>query len=462
MIRRPRTIRARLALWFAAAMALVLMVVAGGVYVIVRAGVLGEVAARLRRDLEVAADFVSANPGDVAEFAEFNPDALVLILKGDQIEHRATAWEPLGLPAVDQLRTDTADRLWETPRHQHFRIAARTVNTGEHTFTIAVGVDEEPARRSIASVTWMLGASFPVVLALAALGGYWLAGRMLAPLRRMAEAAERITGDRLGERLPVENPADEFGRLAIVTNHSLDRLQETFDRQRRFTADASHEIRTPLTAIRSAGEVALRAHHSPEHYRETIGSMLEGVRQLTSLTDRLLVLARADTGIQAIKPEVFDAAEVVREVAEMLQPVADEKQVVLNIQASPHLAVHADPLLLRQAIMNVLDNAVKYTGAGGEVRIQAICRDGNIEIPIRDTGAGIAPEHREKVFERFFRVDTARSGGAGLGLAIARWAIEACGGRMALDSELGKGSTFTLVVPATSTRSGGDAGDQAP
>lgn len=145
MIGRPTTIKAHLTVWFAGALALVLVVVAAGVYVIVRAGVLGEVAARVRRDLETTATFVNANPGDVAEFAEFNPHALVLVLKDGQVEHRATAWEPLGLPAPDQFVADGVDRLWETPRHEHYRVAATTVSTGERTFTIVVAADEEPA-----------------------------------------------------------------------------------------------------------------------------------------------------------------------------------------------------------------------------------------------------------------------------------------------------------------------------
>ncbi len=452
MIGRPTTIRARLTVWFAGALALVLVVVAAGVYVIVRAGVLGEVAARVRRDLETTATFVNANPGDVAEFAEFNPHALVLVLKDGQVEHRATAWEPLGLPAPDQFVADGVDRLWETPRHEHYRIAATTVSTGERTFTIVVAADEEPARRSIASVSWMLGASFPVVLALAGVGGFWLAGRMLAPIRRMAEAAERLSGDRLSERLPVENPGDEFGRLAAITNRSLDRLQEAFDRQRRFTADASHEIRTPLTAIRSVGEVALRTENDADQYREAIGAMLEGVGQLTSLTDRLLVLARADAGTHTARPERIDAAAVAREVVDLYTPVAEDKGVGLacaNCGPSPILV---DPVLFRQALVNLVDNAVKYTPAGGQVEVSASRVGGTVRIAVADTGPGIAPEHHPRIFERFYRVDPARSpsaqAGTGLGLAIVKWSVEACGGTVAVASITGRGSTFTLTYPA--------------
>ncbi|MCL4199425.1 MAG: HAMP domain-containing protein [Phycisphaerales bacterium] len=452
MIGRPGTIRARLALWFAAALALVLVVVAAGVYLIVRAGVLGEVAARVRRDLETTAAFVSANPGDVAEFAEFNPHALVLVLKGNQIEHQAAAWETLGLPTPAQLVTDGADRLWETPRHDHYRIAVTTVSTGERTFTIAVAADEEPARRSIAAVSLMLGASFPAVLVLAGAGGYWLAGRMLAPIRRMAEAAERISGDRLGERLPVENPADEFGRLATITNRSLDQLEETVDRQRRFTADASHEIRTPLTAIRSAGEVALRSEHSPEEYRETIGSMLEGVTRLTSLTDRLLLLARADAGTHAVRPERIDAAAIAREVVDLYAPAAEDKGIGLVFGRDGPWPITVDPVLFRQALVNLVDNAVKYTPAGGRVEVSAALANGTVRITVADTGPGIPPEHHPRIFERFYRVDPARSpsaqAGTGLGLAIVKWSVEACGGTVAVASPTGRGSTFTLTFPA--------------
>jgi heavy metal sensor kinase len=451
-MRGPKTIRGRLTFWFAGAIALVLLVFAGVVFLLVRAALIGEVRTLLHQDLATTAAFVRDNPGDVAELAEFKADALVLVLRGQEVELRSGPWERMGLPGVGQITTAALDWPWESPPDHHYRIAAQTVPTAERTFVVAVAADEEPVQRALATLAWTLGLSLPILIGLSVLGGSILAGRMLAPVRRMAAAAERIGGERLGERLPVENPGDELGRLAIVTNQSLDRLREAMERQRRFTADASHEMRTPLTAIRSAGEVALRRAPSPAEDRETIGSMLEGVGQLTRLIDRLLLLARADAGTLPVTLERFDASQAAREVADLLQPVADQRAVVIETAVSPRLPVTADKVLLRHAVLNILDNAIKHSPAGGSVHVTSALHNGSVSISVRDSGPGIAPEHRKKVFERFYRVDLSRGrgameGGAGLGLAIARWAVESSGGWIELQSEPGAGSTFTIVLP---------------
>jgi heavy metal sensor kinase len=445
----PTTVRARLTLWFGAAVAAALLLFAAVVFIVVRTSLTNRAVDEAKSKLAAVAKFVEDNPGDVAELAEFNPEALVLVLKAGRVEHKAVAWDRLGLPASVELGAQSREWLFETPGDHHYRLAAKTVETAGRMFTVAAAVDEEPLLRGLATLAWTFGLSIPAVLAGAALAGFWLGGRMLAPARRMALAAERISAERLGERLPVDNPHDEFGRLATITNRSLDRLRETIERQRRFTADASHEIRTPLTAIRAAGEVALRSPQSPEQYREAIGAMLEGVARLTDLAERLLVLACADSGRYSASPEALDAAGVAREVADLLGPLADDKALTLAINTDHAAPVHADRFLLRQAVMNLVDNAIKYTPHGGRVEIAATSRDGSVRIAVRDSGPGIADEHRGRVFERFYRVDPSRAGsGAGLGLAIAKWAVEAGGGRIALDSELGHGSTFTIILPA--------------
>jgi heavy metal sensor kinase len=458
----PKTIRGRLTLWVGAAMAVVLIGFAAAVFTRVRGTLLGEVRTRLHEDLASTAAFVRDNPDNLAEMSEFKPDALVLVLEGQAVQLRSAPWERIGLPEPNQLNLNAADWLWETPADHHYRIGAQTVAASDRSLLVAVAIDEEPVQRALWTLAWTLGVSVPVLIGLSVFGGYMLAGRMLSPVRRMAAASERISGERLNERLPAENPADELGRLATVTNQSLDRLQEAMERQRRFTADASHEMRTPLTAIRSAGEVALRRAQSPNDYRETIGSMLEGVRQLTHLIDRLLLLARADAGNVPLKLERFDAAEVAREVSELLQPVADERSVAVEASAQAELPVIADRMLFRQALLNLLDNAIKHSPNSGSVRLEATAANGTVAVAIHDHGPGIAPEHHNRVFERFFRIDPSRNrgvldggdSGAGLGLAIAKWAIESSGGRITLRSTPGEGCTFTIVMPADHGPSG--------
>lgn len=462
---RPATIRARLSLWFGGALGLVLLLFAGGVYLLVRTSVLGQLGERVQQDLVRATAFVRDNPGDMAEFLELAPDALVLILKDGRTEYRAEAWDRLGLPLPEQLRFDPGPWLWEAPGDEHYRIAATKVDLGEHEGVIAIAENERSARASVNTVGWIVGLGVPVVLVAGGACGYWLAGRMLTPIRRMADAAERIGAERLDERLPVGNPDDEFGRLATITNRSLDRLADALERQRRFTSDASHEMRTPLTAIRSTGEVALRREQEPKQYREAIGAMLEATTRLTTLIDRLLALARADAGTAAGSPERIDALDAVRECVELLSPAAEAKGLSIDVLGGP-ANIHVDPLLFRQSVLNVLDNAIKYSPRAADdapnpaisARVRSDGR-GQVLISVTDQGPGIAPEHLPRIFDRFYRVDPARAGegdgfSAGLGLSIARWAVEAHGGRINVQSGPGQGSTFTIILPA-------DQGDSA-
>ena len=257
--------------------------------------------------------------------------------------------------------------------------------------------------------------------------------------------------DRLGERLPVENLADEFGQLALVINDALARLERAFDTLRRFTADASHELRTPLTAIRSVGEVGLRERRSETEYREMIGSILEETERLTTMTDSLLLLSRADAGRADLRRATIDLTDLAREVAADLDVLAEEKRQQVRVVAAAEVDVVADRMTLRQAVLNLLDNAIKHSPE--EAAIEVVVRRAGTDavLEVIDNGPGIAPEHLSHVFERFYRADRARSrssGGAGLGLAIARWAVEANGGRVEVESEVHHGSLFRIVLRA--------------
>jgi heavy metal sensor kinase len=287
-------------------------------------------------------------------------------------------------------------------------------------------------------------------VAIAGFGGHWLAGRALAPIDRLARQAERLTVDNLGERLTVENPEDELGHLARVFNQSLSRIEDSVARLRRFTADASHELRTPLTAIRAVGEVALSGPRTPEHYRETIGSMLEEADRLSRLVDSLLFLSRADAG-QGITRQDLGLLELVQSSASLLEILADERGQRIEVRGDESLRLPADSLLLRQALINLTDNAIKYSPRGSVIAIEVRRGEGKTAVvEIEDQGPGIPEAHLSRVFERFYRIDSGRSrdeGGAGLGLSIALWAVERHGGRIQIQSEEGKGSSFRIVLP---------------
>jgi heavy metal sensor kinase len=266
----------------------------------------------------------------------------------------------------------------------------------------------------------------------------------------MAKRAGKITAERLGERLPIGNPNDELGHLGRVFNETLGRLECSFEQLRRFTADASHELRTPLTAIRSVGEVSLQKTGDAEYYRDTIGSMLEEANRLTRLVDSLLTMSRADAGRIPLQYTEFPLLDLAKEAAGLMEVLAEEKNQSMIIEGDDGIVVRGDRLILRQALINLLDNAVKYSPDGGRVEIRVGSDVGEAFVDIRDSGPGISLEHRSRVFERFYRVDKSRSraaGGAGLGLSISEWAVQAHGGRIELDCDRGPGCTFRIRMP---------------
>jgi heavy metal sensor kinase len=291
-----------------------------------------------------------------------------------------------------------------------------------------------------------------VIVVLAGVGGYVLARRALAPIDALAADARRITAERLHERLSVPNEHDEIGRLAAVINETFARLESSFDQLRRFTADASHELRTPLSVIRGIGELGLGQTRTPAEYKEAIGSMLEEVDRLTRLVDTLLRLSRGDAGTVRLSPEVLDLADLARDVASSLGILAEERHQRVHVSAAGGVRVVADRLVLRDAVANLVDNAIKYGPPDSTIDIRVHDDAERPTLTVTDRGPGIAPEHRARVFDRFYRIDEGRSremGGTGLGLAIAKWAVEANGGDIALEST-SDGSTFRITLPRAS------------
>jgi heavy metal sensor kinase len=342
-------------------------------------------------------------------------------------------------------------------------VSRRHVLSGR-TIIIRLGYDEDSITSRISDSLMAALFALPFLLGLAGFAGYHLARKSLTPLEQIASRAEQITAQNLNERLPVVNPADEVGHLARVFNGVLARLEGSFERVQRFTSDASHELRTPLAAIRSVGEVGLQNSQSPADYQDTIGSLLEEVSRLTRLVDNLLAISRADAGQVQLGLASLRPLEIVREAAEMLEVLVEEKGLKLRVGGQQELTVRGDRVLLRQAVTNVLHNALKYTPQGGEISVELTQRDGIVVIQTADSGPGIPPEHREKVFDRFYRLDAARAretGGAGLGLSIAKWAVEIQGGAIRVEDSA-EGAVISIQLPAeTSTAPAPAAGTQS-
>jgi heavy metal sensor kinase len=319
-------------------------------------------------------------------------------------------------------------------------------------WTIRVMTIHEPVADALDDLRLIIVVALPAVVALLVVGGYLITRRWLQPLDHMVEAATRIGADDLRRRLPVANPHDELGRLSLAFNVTLDRLENSFVGLDRFVADASHELRTPLTTLRSVGEVGLKRARSPEEYREIVASMLEEAQRLQRLTERLLELAKAEAGAQLLQPEPVELAAFLRHVVGELAILAEQRdqQFVLRAGAG---RVLTDPLLLRQALQNLIDNAIKYSPVGSRIRIELLDTGPSWTIAVSDEGPGISPEQRALLTERFYRIDRSRSlvPGFGLGLALTKAYARALGGELTCTAAPlpARGSTFGLVLPKT-------------
>ena len=442
----PKSVRARLTLWHAAVLAVIVCAFSAAVFLLVRAQLFADLDARLDRELAAVERTWLADPGEVSEAETRAGIQLFEVVENGRVAYRTEEWtrRDLGrwVPAGSSRST------WWPVDGQPVRILS-TVDAAQR---IAVAADESQIRRTLRTLALVLALGIPVAVALSVAGGTFLARRALKPIGVMADRARKITAESLDERLPVEDRGDEFGRLATIFNETLGRLQGSFERLRRFTADASHELRTPLTAMRSVGEVALHDSLDPAAYRDVIGSMLAEVQRLTGLVENLLLLTRAESGRLQPASSVVDVGALATRAAEALRVLAEEKEQTLTVDADGVVRARCDPALLRQGIVNLVDNAIKYTPARGAIHVGVkLLRTGDAAIEVKDTGPGIARAHQGRIFERFYRVEAARSkgtGGMGLGLAITRWTVEANGGRIELESEEGRGSLFRVVLPA--------------
>lgn len=293
-----------------------------------------------------------------------------------------------------------------------------------------------------------------LVLLLASAGGYFLARKSLAPVASMNSQTQRISAENLSARLDVNNSRDELGRLATTINDLLARLENSFKEQQRFIADASHELRTPLAVLRGETEVALGKTRTVDEYQQSLSLIQDEAEQLSRIVEDLFILARQPINTRAaLSKERVSLNDAVRDCARAAQVLATQKGVRLKLENdSPAIALNGNQELITRLILNLLDNAVKYTPAGGEISLALARENGNAEIVVRDTGIGIPESAQPRVFDRFYRVDKARAramGGAGLGLSIAQWIVEVHGGEINVASAPGRGSTFTILLPLT-------------
>jgi heavy metal sensor kinase len=458
------SIRWRLTLWNLLALAVVLLGFSALVYTLLRRALYQQLDAKLlaglrqlEQDPRLAADRAGRLRYWIYELHEHDGIFGVAYGPGGEVQARtaelaedsvpAPPREPAGEPRLH----DRAVPILGRQRLLEGRLAA-------HDLTVVLMAPLEGVDRELARLRAALALAVPVGLAFSGLAGYLLARQALRPVERLRRQTCQITADRLDRRLEVANPRDELSRLAVTINDMIGRLERSFAEVRRFTADASHELRTPLTAIRAEAEVALgRPGVAPEQ-QALLSSILEECERLTRLTDELLALSREDAGIAPQESEPVDLAALVAGVAETMRPLAEAKGVRLDAGQPATARIRGDAARLRQVFYNLLDNAIKYTPEGGTVEVRVEARDGRVVAGVRDSGVGIPAEHLPHVFDRFYRVDRARSreqGGTGLGLSIARSIVTAHGGSIELQSAAGRGTTARVVLPQDAGAQGG-------
>ncbi len=384
-------------------------------------------------------------------------DGSVLYVSGTP---KDLSFDPAGMNNIKS--NISAQRSEPTVNNNRIYIAAVTTsllgNNRQH-YIVEVGASDRQIQNALNGLLATLVIGFPVLLILAAGGAYLLIERSLTPVTTIMNAAEDISLHNLSRRLPVAATGDKLEHLSRALNRMIARLDETFQQASRFTADASHELRTPLTIIRGELEFIAQQSHLPADLREQLGSLLEETERLTHITEGLLAIARLEAGEAKVEPSVLDLGALATNTAEQMELLAEEKKIELRIITDQDTIINGDPARIKQVVVNLLDNALKYTPENGVIEVRVTNADGHAILSLTDTGAGIPKQHLPHIFERFYRADKIRdrTGGAGLGLSIVHSICTAHGGTVQAESTPGQGSRFTVILKLARTDPSTDA-----
>jgi two-component system OmpR family sensor kinase len=455
----PLSIHTRLTLWYAGAMLVILVLISAGSYSLLAWNMAQDVDRSLLTVADVMRD--AAHGPDSVEATErwlrevLDPDHRLFQLYGPDGDLRVKSSRlHTGLVLSSAARSNVAQgrATFETvDLNGHWvRVVTVPVRRGERLIEVVqVGASLKPTAQTLQRWLETLLILVPLGVGLAAAGGYIMARAALRPVDEMSSAARRIDAEALARRIAVRGTGDELDRLADTLNGMLARLENTFTEMRRFSADAAHELRSPLTALKGTLEVTLRADRSGEEYRAALVSALEEVERLIRLAEDLLLLSRSTAGPESPRARV-DLEPLVLEVADTGARLGKDRSVVVRVDPIAPLAVLGDVGALRRAVLNLVENGVKYTPPGGRVEVSVVADGADALIAVEDTGPGIEAADATRIFEAFVRLDAARAretGGSGLGLAIARSIVVAHRGTIAVDRAAGGGARFTIRLP---------------
>jgi len=465
-----RSLRFQLVAWYAGVLAGCFVLIGAATYVVLQSSLIGALReTQMRRARQVGQlvldEIRTSSAARVGEEiqARYAPDINDRFIRvtgsdGSSIylsrEPRDQAFDPADLPPPAWTSRTESARQVPLPDGRKMLLATRQIQTPAGArYLIETGAPMDEVQAHLRQWLTFLLVVLPVVAALALGGGSFLIKRALLPVDQIAASAERISSQNLSERLPVARTGDELERLSIALNHMVQRLDDAFQYSRRFVADASHELRTPLTVLRGELESFSQEPALGPEWRDRLGSALEEVERLGTIVEGLFAISRLDAGEAAAEWVRFDLARMTAATTDQMSLLAEDKNIQVTCAAAQPVWVEGDQARLKQVVVNLLDNAIKYTLQGGAVTLSVHSLDSKAVLEVADNGVGIPPEALPRIFDRFFRVDKARSremGGAGLGLSIVKSICAAHHGCVEASSTAGQGSRFRVELPLAS------------
>ena len=459
-------LRVRLTLWYGSALALVLIAFSTILYIVTARSLRDAVDQSLEETASVAVrsleergflplideeELLSQFP-ELARidkfFQIFSPSGTITIRSPNVKQHEV----PLSRQALEVAFSGrTIFESAKYPKEPPLRlISVPIIYRGNLLYIVQVGTSMESVEGTLSRLLLVLVVTMPLALAVSLAGGWFLAGRALRPVDAMTLAAQRIAGGDLTQRLTVPQSGDEIGRLAGTFNNMIARLETSFRQIRQFTSDASHELRTPLTVMKGETELVLRRPRPLEDYQSVLESNLEEIDRMTNIVDELLFLSRADMGEVKMASLPVKLESLIEDIHRQATLLGQDRQIEVLLGTTTPAVVLGDELRLRELLLNLVENAIKYSHPGGKVEVTLLIEGQQARVSVTDQGIGISDEDQKRIFDRFFRTDEARAHtkkGTGLGLAICAWIAEAHKGKISVVSAPGQGSTFTVTLP---------------
>jgi two-component system OmpR family sensor kinase len=466
---RPTSVRGQLTLQYTAIFSVTLVLAAAALYGLLTWIIYWNIDNELQNEAEYVKQYIQFTPQGQPELAARNagPDGSAnlnalfriaqisdahgrLVKQSPELKGLGFSLQPSELQRILAKRATFTTHGW--PREEEIRFANAILRgPNNQPYLLQIGTRLKPINDALETFLWVMLMLLPVTVAVSGVAGSVMAQRTLRPVAEVTHAAQLITASNLSQRIPASGRGDELEELAETFNAMIARLQASFQQMNDFAANVSHELRTPLQAIQGETELALMSRVPLAECRRVLESNLEEIDRLNRMIRNLLVLAQADAGEVQPRLEAMDLNELVRDLTEQMQVVAQARGVELRAVTSAPVPLKADSLRLRQMVLNLMDNALKYTPSGGRIEVRVERHGGQARVQVRDSGIGIAEEDLPRIFERFYRADKSRArglaDGCGLGLPMVKWVAELHHGQVEVTSTLGAGSSFTVSLP---------------